>query len=78
MRLVEVAMLSPEQKQRYQKRFSTIESSFRIEGMDPSGDPVYEEVKARVLAGEMTPKQALAQLVAYSRSSRRVAVEVTA
>jgi hypothetical protein len=78
MRLVEVAMLNPVQRQRYQKRFSTIESSFRIEGMDPSGDPVYEEVKARVLAGELTAKQALAQLVEYSRSSRRVAVEATA
>jgi hypothetical protein len=73
VRLVEVAMLNPAQKQRYQKQFSAIESSFRIEGMDPSGDPVYEEVKARVLAGEMTPKQALAHLVAYSRSRRQVA-----
>jgi len=45
-------MPNPAQKQRYQKRFSAIESSFRIEGMDPSGDPAYEEVKARVLAGE--------------------------
>ena len=78
MRVVEVAMLNPAQRQRYQKRFSTIESSFRIEGMDPSGDPVYEDVKARVLAGEMTPKQALAQLVNSSRSRRRVAVETTA
>jgi hypothetical protein len=72
IRLVEVAMLNPAQKQRYQKRFSAIESSFRIEGMDPSGDPAYEEVKARVLAGEMTAKQALAHLVNSSRSRRPV------
>ena len=72
MGLVEVTMLNPAQKERYRKRFSTIESSFRIEGMDPSGDPVYEEVKARVLAGEMTPKQALAHLVVYGRSRRPV------
>jgi hypothetical protein len=46
--------------------------------MDPTGDPVYEEVKARVLAGEMTPKQALAQLVNYSRSRRPATMAASA
>jgi hypothetical protein len=59
-------MLDPVQKRRYQKRFSAIESSFRIENMDPSGDEIYEEAKARVLAGELTPKQALASVVEQS------------
>lgn len=64
-------MLHPVQKKRYEKRFSTIESSFRIEGMDPSGDAIYRTAKARVLAGSMTPKQALKFVVQRSRSSQR-------
>ncbi len=59
-------MLHPVQKKRYQKRFATIESSFRIEGMDPSGDAIYQSAKASILAGEMTPKQALAHVVEQS------------
>lgn len=43
---------------RYRKRFSAIEASFRIEGMDPSGDVIYEVAKAKVLRGEMTPQEA--------------------
>ena len=52
-------MLDAKQLQIYRKQFSGIEASFRIEGMDPSGDAVYEQAKAAVLAGETTPKQAL-------------------
>jgi len=51
-------MLHPVQQRRYQKRFSAIEASFRIEGMDPSGDAIYEKAKAKVMAGEMTPQEA--------------------
>jgi hypothetical protein len=51
-------MLDPVQRKRYQGRFSTIEASFRIEGMDPSGDAIYETAKAKVLSGEMTPQEA--------------------
>jgi hypothetical protein len=51
-------MLHPVQQKRYQKRFSTVEASFRIEGMDPAGDAIYEAAKAKVLAGEMTPQGA--------------------
>ena len=59
-------MLSEAQKGLYLKRFLSIESSFRIEGMDPSGDAIYETAKAKILAGEMTPKQALAYVVEQS------------
>ncbi len=51
-------MLSPIQKKRYEKRFATIESGFRVEGTDPIHDAVYREAKAQVLRGEMTLKQA--------------------
>jgi hypothetical protein len=56
-------MLDPVQRMRYQKRFSTIEASFRIEGMDPSGDAIYARAKAKVLSGEMTPQEAHAFVV---------------
>lgn len=59
------------QKQRYAKRFSAIESSFRVEGMDPSGDPIYEAAKAGVLSGELTPKQALTLVVEQSTKSSK-------
>jgi hypothetical protein len=52
-------MLNSDQKQQYLERFATIESSFRVEGMDPSGLPAYEEAKARILSGELTPEQAV-------------------
>jgi hypothetical protein len=62
-------MLDKKRKARYEERFAAIESSFRIEGMDPSGDPVYEAAKARVLAGAETPKQALAFAIKRSASA---------
>jgi hypothetical protein len=64
-------MLHPVQKQRYKKRFSTIESSFRVEGMDPSGDAIYETAKAGILSGELTPKQALSLVVQRSAKSQK-------
>jgi len=68
-------MLSPIQKKRYEKRFSAIEASFRIEGMDPSQDIIYKKAKMQVLAGKMTPKQALSFVVEQSakRNSKATA-----
>ena len=73
-----IRMLHPVEKQRYEERFSTIESSFRIEGMDPSGDEIYEKAKAQVLSGELTPKEALSFVVENSRKSRRKVAYATA
>jgi hypothetical protein len=67
-------MVDVSRKAQYEKRFAAIESSFRIEGMDPSGDRLYEAAKAAVLSGEMTPKQALAFAVKRSASARVFAV----
>jgi hypothetical protein len=63
-------MLDVSRKAQYEKRFAAIESSFRIEGMDPSGDRLYEAAKAAILSGEMTPKQALACAVQRSATVR--------
>jgi hypothetical protein len=41
-------MLNPIQKKRFYKQFSTIEASFRIEGMDPHRDPIYRTAKLNV------------------------------
>ncbi|HAW0009646.1 TPA: antitoxin VbhA family protein [Escherichia coli] len=30
------------------------EASLRLEGMDPSGTPLYESVKTRILSGDIT------------------------
>jgi hypothetical protein len=66
-------MLHPVQRQRYQKRFSTIEASFRIEGMDPSGDAIYEKAKAKVLAGDMTPQEAHSFVVQQTVNRHKIA-----
>ncbi len=60
-------MLSDDQKKLYQRRFSAIESSFRIEGMDPSEDAIYRRAKADVLAGKLTAKQALAYVIEQTK-----------
>lgn len=59
-------MLNPIQKKRFSKQFSTIEASFRIEGMDPHRDPIYRAAKLKVLKGLMTPKEALSYAVKES------------
>lgn len=61
--------LNPIQKKRYEKRFSMIEASFRIEGMDPSQDAIYLNAKRQVLEGTLSPREAVSFVVA--QSSRR-------
>jgi hypothetical protein len=65
-------MLDEKRKARYLKRFAAIESSFRIEGMDPSGDQIYNAAKAGVLSGRMTPQQALRFAVQRSIPAREL------
>lgn len=38
------------------------EASLRLEGLDPSGDPAYEGVKARVIAGTLSLDDAAAEI----------------
>lgn len=45
--------------------FRKAEASLRLEGMDPSGTPRYESVKARVISGEITHEQGKAEIFAY-------------
>ncbi|MCH9408889.1 antitoxin VbhA family protein [Pantoea agglomerans] len=45
--------------------FRKAESSLRLEGMDPSGTPFYESVKARLLSGELTFDEARAEIRAH-------------
>jgi hypothetical protein len=39
--------------------FEQAEATLRIEGLDPSGDPHYESIKARVIAGTLTTDEAV-------------------
>ena len=45
--------------------FRKAEASLRLEGMDPSGTPLYESVKARIIAGEMTYDEGKAEIRAH-------------
>ncbi|WP_033783880.1 MULTISPECIES: antitoxin VbhA family protein [Enterobacterales] len=45
--------------------FRKAEASLRIEGMDPSGTPLYESIKARIISGELTYEQGRAEILAY-------------
>ena len=41
----------------YAMRAFKAEASLRLEGMDPSGTPLYKSVKARIISGELTYEQ---------------------
>ncbi|EFG1264920.1 hypothetical protein WEM_04933 [Escherichia coli KTE27] len=45
--------------------FRKAEASLRLEGMDPSGTPLYESVKAGILSGEITYGEGLAEILAH-------------
>lgn len=45
--------------------FRKAEASLRLEGMDPSGTPLYESVKARLLSGDLTFEDARAEIMAH-------------
>ena len=45
--------------------FRKAEASLRLEGMDPSGTPLYESVKAHILSGEITYDEGRAEILAY-------------
>ncbi|MEN4591844.1 antitoxin VbhA family protein [Pantoea agglomerans] len=47
--------------------FRKAEFSLRLEGMDPSGTPLYEFVKARLLSGELTFDGARAEILAHHK-----------
>ncbi|MBT0727608.1 antitoxin VbhA family protein [Rosenbergiella australiborealis] len=45
--------------------FRKAEASLRLEGMDPSGKPRYESIKARIISGEITYEQGRAEIFEY-------------
>lgn len=45
--------------------FRKAEDSLRLEGMDPSGTPLYESVKARIISGDLTYEQGRSEIFAY-------------
>ncbi|ELY3836966.1 HigA family addiction module antidote protein [Cronobacter turicensis] len=45
--------------------FRKAEASLRLEGMDPSGKPLYESVKARIISGDLTYEQGRSEILAY-------------
>ena len=45
--------------------FRKAEASLRLEGMDPSGTPLYESVKARILSGDITFDEGRAEIMAH-------------
>lgn len=45
--------------------FRKAEASLRLEGMDPSGTPLYESVKARIISGEISYDEGRAEILAH-------------
>ncbi|HFZ9234697.1 TPA: antitoxin VbhA family protein [Salmonella enterica subsp. enterica serovar Saintpaul] len=45
--------------------FEKAEASLRLEGMDPSGTPLYEGIKQRIISGEITYEQGRAEIFEY-------------
>ena len=49
--------------------FRKAETSLRLEGMDLSGTPLYESVKARIISGDLTYEQGRSEIFAYYTKS---------
>ncbi|HEM7951812.1 TPA: HigA family addiction module antidote protein [Citrobacter koseri] len=45
--------------------FRKAEASLKLEGMDPSGTPLYESIKARIISGNLTYEQGRSEILAY-------------
>lgn len=45
--------------------FLKAEASLKLEGMDPSGTPLYESVKARIISGELTYEQGRSEILVF-------------
>ncbi|EGG5219710.1 HigA family addiction module antidote protein [Salmonella enterica] len=45
--------------------FRKAEASLRLEGRDPSGTPLYESIKARIISGKLTYEQGRSEILAY-------------
>ncbi len=45
--------------------FRKAEASLRLEGMDPSGTPLYESVKALIISGDLTYELGRSEIFAY-------------
>ena len=45
--------------------FRKAEASLRLEGKDPSGTPLYESIKARIILGELTYERGRSEILAY-------------
>ncbi|HID3308344.1 TPA: antitoxin VbhA family protein [Escherichia coli] len=55
---------SPDPRQRTEG-FRKAEASLRLEGMDPAGTPLYENIKERVISGDITYEQGRAEILAH-------------
>jgi len=51
-----------------QEGFRKAETSLALEGMDPSGTPLYESIKERILSSEITYDEARAEILAHYQS----------
>lgn len=54
----------PDPRQRTEG-FRKAEASLRLEGMDPTGTPLYENIKKRIIAGDITYEQGRAEILAH-------------
>lgn len=55
---------SPDPQKRIEG-FRKAEASLRLEGMDPAGTPLYESIKTRIIAGDITYEQGRAEILAH-------------
>ena len=58
-------MLQPDEREKLERGFAEGEASQRLEGIEP-GEP-YLTIKARILVGEITFEQGIAEIAAHHR-----------
>ena len=52
--------------------FRKAEASLKLEGMDPSGTPLYEGLKKRLIAGDITFEQGCEEILAHYTSRAKL------
>ncbi len=67
------AAIPTQAKTSHEVAFELSEASVRLEGIDPMQFPIYRELKARILAGEITSDQATDILLAQYTNANQPA-----
>lgn len=62
---------STEMAKRMEESFKRAEANCRLSGRDPSGEPLYESIKARMIAGTLDIEEARKEIAEHFTASEK-------